>query len=151
MEYTYKNGYREGVVFAFIKENTKILIEKRPVAGNQVEIFFPSGSIELKDYQDNSDYKHQALIREVSEEFAGRIEVKNCIYLQEIWVESVNIVFYIYLITDWQGAMPEFTIEEGRKHSLLQWIDLDERHLYFQFDSAFEICDRIERYLNISE
>lgn len=146
MAYTYKNGYREGVVFAFFK-NDMILIENRPVGNNQYEIFFTSGSIEDKDYIHNSDYKVVAMLREVSEEFEDRLNIINYIYLDEIKVNEINVVFYIYLITEWEGSVPEFTIEEGEKFSKVEWIKLSEKNNYFEFESAFEICSRIEEFL----
>ncbi|WDV45702.1 hypothetical protein PV797_19750 [Clostridiaceae bacterium M8S5] len=144
MTYTYKNGYREGVVFAFIKDD-KVLIEKRPIQTGCHELFFPSGSIEDKDYFNNIDYKIHALYREVSEEFEDKVEIKKYIYLDEMKAHEIKIVFYIYLITDWVGDIPKYTVENGEKDSDLLWIRLSDKDRYFSFESAFEICKRIEK------
>ncbi|MEG0672097.1 hypothetical protein [Clostridium sp.] len=146
MPYTYKDGYREGVAFIFIKDNM-VLVEERPISGKNYEVFFTSGSIEDKDYSDSCDYKVRAMFREVSEEFEGKVKIINYKYLDDLKVEEINVIFYIYLITEWEGQIPEFTIENGEKFSRLQWINLNEKEQYLEFDSAFEICRRIENYI----
>lgn len=45
MEHSFKDGYREGVVFAFLKGD-KILIEHRP--GKEKDIFFLTVLLKLK-------------------------------------------------------------------------------------------------------
>lgn len=146
MQYTYKDGYREGVAFIFLKDNM-VLIENRPVSNNKHEVFFTSGSIENKDYLDSDDYKVSAMFREVDEEFEGKLKIKSYKYLDELEVKEINVVFYIYLITEWEGEVPEFTVENGEKFSKLQWIKLNEKEKYLEFHSAFEICRRIENFL----
>lgn len=152
MAFTYKNGYREGVVFAFLKNYDTVLIEKRPVEDSKCEVFFTSGSIEDKDYKScknckDKDYKISALFREVSEEFEDNVNINKYVYLNEMKVDEINVIFYIYLVTDWDGIMPGYTVERGEKFAQLMWINLNEKEKYFKFESAFEICRRIEKYL----
>ena len=66
--YSYKDGYKEGVVFVFYR-NGKLLIELRPMENVETQNFFPNGSIELKDYNGQKDYKITALLREIGEKF----------------------------------------------------------------------------------
>ncbi|WP_066498907.1 hypothetical protein [Abyssisolibacter fermentans] len=147
MPYAYKNGYREGVVFVFLKSNNMVLIENRHVEDNKHEVFFTSGSIEDKDYKSKSDYKITAMLREVGEEFENNVNVKKYVYLDEMKVDEINVIFYIYLITEWDGNMPEYTVEREKKFADLKWIYLNEKEKYFKFESAFKICSRIEKYL----
>lgn len=150
MTYTYNNGYREGVVFVFLKDMDQILVEHRPLDEENYETFFTSGSIETKDYKSNIDYRIMALKREINEEFQKKIKIKEYKYLNEIKVDEINVIFYVYLITEWEGNMPNFTIEEGKKHADLQWVKLEEKEKIFRFQSAFIICKRIEEYLKYS-
>lgn len=150
MSYTYKNGYREGVVFIFL-EDERVLIENRSVDDNTYEVFFTSGSIEEKDYLGDSDYKINAMLREVDEEFNHKVKIRKYEYLEELKVEEINVIFYIYLITDWEGKIPNFTIENSKKDADLQWINLDEKEQYLIYDSAFEICRRIETHISLNK
>lgn len=142
MEHSFKDGYREGVVFAFLKGD-KILIEHRP--GKEKDIFFPNGSIEIKDHIEGKDYKEVCLIREVEEEFDGNIQLSKYEYLCETKADSIKIVFYTFLITEWKGDMPNFTVEDGEKFADLEWINLNDYKDYFIYDTAFEICENIKK------
>ena len=146
MGYSYKNNLREGVIFAFSRDG-KLLIEHRPGDNGEEETFFTNGSIETKDYGTNTDYRIVALNREVGEEMDNKIAIKIFHYLGELKVEAIGVIFYIYLITDWKGDMPDHTIEDGQKFSRLQWVDLSKADDYFKYDSAKEICDKIRTFL----
>lgn len=145
LSYTFKDGFREGVVFAFYQEG-EILIETRPTVEGKKEVFFPSGSIEDKDYKE-TDYKVGAMYREVEEEFKGNIEILKHSYLGCLKVKEISVIFYIYLITEWKGEMPKYIEEIGENPSELKWINLECEDDYFKFDSAFEITSRIKKYL----
>lgn len=146
MSYTFKGEYREGVVFAFIDKKKRILVEHRLVDKCN-ETFLTSGSIELKDYNSEKDYKLVALYREVREEFENKIQIKNAEYIQDIIVNDINVIFYVYLITEWEGVMPEHTVEEGRIHAKLEWVSLSDADKVFTFKSGKDICKGIENYL----
>ena len=143
----------EAVVFAFYK-NGKVLIENRPDgpdhSGPPVN-FFPSGKIEEKDHGSNEDYRIVALKREISEELNDAISFTNYNYLGELYANPINVRFYTYLITDFQGEMPSYTLEEGKKFATLFWIDMNEREKYFIHDTAFQICDMIEKALSVEK
>lgn len=145
MAYTYKNGLREGVIFAFYK-NGEILIEHRPSNNGNQDTFFLNGSIEDIDYKGNEDYKVTAMRREVLEELQGKVEVTSFEYLGELAVEGIGVIFYIFIVMAWNGSIPEFTVENNQKFSDVEWIKLSDREKYFQYDSAFVVCEMIENY-----
>ena len=147
-QYSYKGKFREGVVFAFYKDG-KILIEHRPDAkgGTGKDVFFTNGSIEMKDHGKDQDYRIVAHNREVNEEFDGNIVPTDTRYLGELEVPEINLVFYVYLTLGWEGTMPAYTIEEGKKFADLEWIELDRQSEYFKYPSAFTICDMIGKYI----
>lgn len=145
--YTYSNGYREGVVFALLNPNNEILVEYRDNNGKD-NVFFPNGSIETKDYQGTADYLITALYREVQEELNIDFSLQNVDYLGELEVDEIKIVFYIYLITKWDGKIPEFIVEAGEKDAKLKWISLASSNKEFEFESAHEISRRIKLFIN---
>ncbi len=142
MNYSYKDGYREGVVFAFLHSN-KVLIEHRPTSNEDKDSFFPNGSVEEKDHENDKDYKEVCLLREVGEEFGGKVKLIDYDFLCEHKVDSINIVFYTYLITKWEGEIPAYTVEEGEKFADLEWINLSEYKKYLFYDTAHKICELI--------
>ena len=147
--FSYKNNRIEAVVFAFYKDG-KVLIENRPNNPDHTgpkTNFFPSGKIDNEDHDHDEDYKIVALKREVSEEFEDKISFADCTYLGELEAAPVNIHFYIYLITEFQGEFPEYTIEDGKKFATLFWIDMKDQKEYFIHDTAFQICDMIRGFL----
>lgn len=146
MAYTYKDGLREGVIFAFYKDG-EILIEHRPSSNGKQDTFFLNGSIEDIDYKGNEDYKVTAMRREVHEELQGEVEVTRFEYLGELAVEGISVIFYIFIVMDWKGSIPEFTVEDNQKFADVEWIKLSDREKYFQYDSAFVVCEMIENYI----
>lgn len=144
--YSYKEGYREGVLFAFYREG-QVLLEDRGL-GFDKEAFFPNGSIEEKDKEDTEDYVKTALFREIREEFAGKIEVNKLIYLGELKVDEINVIFYIYCIVDWKGTFPKYIVEVGEKDSKIKMFPLDEARKIVKYNSAYEILDRINNLIN---
>lgn len=141
--YSYKDGYREGVLFLFGR-NGKVLIEDRG-QGFDKEAFFPNGSIEIKD-KESEPYILTALFREIKEEFAGKINVKNIVDLGELKVDEISVIFYIYCITDWDGEFPEFIKEEGEPDSRLGMFSVEEARQMVNYDSALEILKRVDNY-----
>jgi 8-oxo-dGTP pyrophosphatase MutT (NUDIX family) len=149
--FSYKDGRIEAVVFVFYK-NGQVLIEKRPCKPDHTgekAYFFPSGKIDKNDLNFEEDYKEIALKREIFEEFNNSISFEKSHYLGEVKVDKINIHFYVYLITDFQGSFPKYTIEEGEKFADLFWINMLDCKKYFIFDSAFKICNMITEFLEI--
>ena len=75
--YSYRNGLREGVAFLLLDRSGRVLLECRPDGrGGFDDVFYPSGSIELKDHADGGDYREVALYREIGEEFRDGVAVQ---------------------------------------------------------------------------
>jgi 8-oxo-dGTP pyrophosphatase MutT (NUDIX family) len=146
MAYSYKDGYREGVIFLFYKDG-RILIEHRPKEDGGIETFIPNGSIEDKDHGQELDYKLVALHREVYEEFQGKVKVNNCKKISEYKVDEIKIIFYTYVVDDWDGEIPEYTIEDGEKFADLELVRLDDFRNYLKLDSAVDACLALKNYL----
>jgi hypothetical protein len=101
--YSFIDGKREGVVFAFYDATTDhILLEVRDKEGK--DIFFTNGSIEEGDKKGKFDnYKKNALFREIDEEFSSKIKIEeeHAHFIETLYVEEINVIFYIYLIPKW--------------------------------------------------
>lgn len=130
----YDDGYLEAVLFLFYKDG-KILVEHRP-KGNSKEIFIPNGRIDTKDIVVGNDYKLVAMNREVSEEFSNKVKIKKFLPLGEFKVEEIKILFFGYLITEWTGEHPEYTVEDGEKFADLEWIKIEKYEDSLKFPSA---------------
>ena len=141
--YSYKDDFREGIVFAFVRDD-EILIEHR--LGKRNDTFIPNGSIEMKDHVAGQDYREVALLREVAEELGDHIELKQHDYLGEVKAEEIKVIFYIYVILQWDGETPAFSMENGEKNADLEWVKLRDYKRYFIYDAAFDICKTILRY-----
>lgn len=139
----YRDGYREGVAFIFIKDD-KILTEERKNTEGEYERFFPSGSVEEFDVHGEKDYRVNTMFREIGEEFQHTVGIQKYRYLFSEKVQEINVIFYIYLIEKWDGNVPEYTVEEGEIHARLEWIDLNRAEEYFSFESAINICSKIK-------
>lgn len=138
-------SYKEAVIFLFYRDN-KILIEHRP-SPYGIETFIPNGSIEEEDHEKGIDYRIAALHREIREEFLGKVNAKTFVKLSEFHVPEMKVLFYTYLITEWDGQIPEYTVEDGRKFADLEWINLDQYREYLKFDSAIHACKKLKEYL----
>lgn len=137
-----REGYGEAVVFAFFKEG-KLLIERRPGKDGE-EVFIPNGGIEEKDKNGGEDYRIKALKREAKEEM--NIEVIDYEFLMELKVEEIKIWFYVYVVTKWNGEIPDFTVEppgSNQKFADLEWIGVREYENVFVYDSAKQILRKI--------
>jgi len=130
----YNDGYLEAVLFLFYKDG-KILVEHRP-KGNSIEIFIPNGRIDTKDIQKDKDYKLVAMNREVYEEFSNKVKIKKFLPLGEFKVEEIKILFFGYLITEWTGVHPEYTVEDDEKFADLEWVSIEKYEEVLKLPSA---------------
>lgn len=142
-EYSYKDGYREGVIFLFYKDD-RILIEHRFLEGGKEEIFIPNGSIEAKDHGGKRPYDEAALFREVSEEFAGKVDITKYRKLGEFRVEAPRLWFHSYVVSGWRGEMPDHTVEDGKPASRLEWVLFADYRKYLRFESALDACQKLQ-------
>ncbi|MDY0138448.1 MAG: NUDIX domain-containing protein [Candidatus Izemoplasmatales bacterium] len=139
---SYKNGLIEAVVFCFYKDG-KILLEDRG-KGFDVEALFPNGKIEIKD-KFNNEYVLNALHREVSEEFNKQISIKKEKYLGQIEVAEINVLFYLFLIIEWEGDFPSVIKEKGKLDSRVSFFTIDEAKALFKHDNLFIMIDLIQK------
>ncbi len=136
----HKNGYLEAVLFLFFKDGS-ILIEHRPKNRGK-ETFIPNGKIDVADMQDGGDYRLVAMNREMSEEFGDSVAVQKHLFLGEFIVKELKIKFWGYLITDWDGEFPDYTVEEGKRYADLEWIPIEEYKSYLKFPSAIHFVEK---------
>lgn len=139
---SYKHGYKEGAIFLFF-DGENILIEHRPSGVT----FIPNGTTEEKDKSSNShdDYILATLHREVDEEFDGAVTVESLQKLCEYQVEDPPLWLHAYVVSDWTGAVPEYTVEDGERYADLEWIPLSEYDEYLELPSAIEACETLQR------
>jgi hypothetical protein len=147
MENYYREGYLEAVMFLFVKNNN-FLIEIRP-KGNSEETFIPNGTIDKCDLDKGGDYRINAIKREIDEEYRNSIKVENFEFLGEYTVEKLKIRFYGYLITDWVGDIPKYSIENGKLFAKLKWIPLVKYKKYLSYESSLHFVNRAIERINI--
>ena len=141
----YKDGYLEAVLFIFLDGN-KILIEHRPEAGGK-ETFIPNGKIEDSDLRTGTDYPTSAMLREIAEELGSTIQLKDYELLGEFYAEAIKTKFFGFLVKDWVGIIPAFTLEEGRKFADLEWIEIEEYARHLKFDTSTFFVERVRAVL----
>ncbi len=136
--HSYRDGLREGVAFLLVDKRDRVLLEWRPDAdGNHTDVFFPSGSIEMKDHgHAGLDYREVALRREVGEEFRGGVSVERVRYLGETKVPAIGLTFYVYWVEAWSGDPGGWTWEDGAPHARLQWTALDQVENVIPWDTG---------------
>lgn len=99
--------------------------------------------IEEKDKLSKTNYHEVALKREVFEEFNGLIELNKYKYLGEIISNEHNVIFYIYLITDFNGTFPNAIKEEGKTDSLIEFFEIKDAYKLLNNKSAIKTLDLI--------
>ena len=136
----------EGVTFCFYKEG-KILLEDRGRGFNN-EAVIPSGKIEFKDtINKRFSYTVNALYREVAEEFDNKIIITNKIYAGKLFVPQVNVLFHIFIITNWEGEFPNIIKETNKDDSKIEFFDIKEAKSLFKYESKFEMLEIILKAL----
>lgn len=140
---SYRDGYKEGVIFLFYEDDS-ILIEHRP-SDDGTTTFIPNGTIEEKDKvsERHDDHVLAALHREIDEELQGHVSVESVEKLGEYKVEDPAIWFYTYVVTDWAGDVPEYTVEEGERYAELEWVPLQNYDDHLSLPSAVDACEKL--------
>jgi len=142
-----RDGYNEAVVFALVKDG-KLLIERRPGEKGE-EVFIPNGGVEETDKQNGKNYFITALKREAREEM--NLEITKWEYLMDLKVDEIKVWFYVFIVTDWNGDVPNFTVEppgSNQKFADLEWININDYEKVFEYDSAKTIAKEIlNKYL----
>lgn len=126
-----KDGRTEAVMWILYKDN-KILIEDRPKQEQGESRCIPCGHIDLNRDKDN--YIESAFLRESQEEFeSGKFKPTKYEFLTTIDFDEpkkdgsiYHLKLHYFVITKWDGKIPNYTIEDGKKHSDLVWIPINE-------------------------
>ncbi|MBM3650385.1 MAG: NUDIX domain-containing protein [Alphaproteobacteria bacterium] len=141
--YLYRDGLREAVVFLLVDDKRRVLMECRPDGrGTFSDIFFPSGSIERRDREDDRfDYREAAVRREVSEEFRDGVAVETLQLLGEVPVPAIDILFYVYWVTSWSGDPGSHSYEEDAPFGELRWLSVDGVRDIFPWESGRQMAD----------
>jgi hypothetical protein len=144
-DYSWRDGLREGVAFLLVDRQRRVLLECRPDKdGNHTDVFYPSGSIEMKDHRDGADYREVALLREIGEEFRGGVTVERVQYLGEVKVPAIGLTFYTYWIAAWSGDPGDWTWEDGAAHARLIWVLIDAVANHIPYDTGTEMADMLK-------
>ena len=136
--YVHRDGLREAVVFLLVDDERRVLLECRPDGqGGFTDVFFPSGSIETRDMRDDgSDYRENALRREVFEEFRDGVAVQRLRLLGEVAVPEIGLLFFVYWVVSWTGDAGRHSYEEGEPFGELRWLPADDVHRIFPWESG---------------
>ena len=93
------------MAFLLLDRKGHVLLECRPDGrGGFDDIFYPSGSIEMKDHADGRDYRETALRREIAEEFRDGVTIQAVEFLGEVEVPAIGLVFYVYWLAAWAST-----------------------------------------------
>lgn len=126
----------ESVLFLFLKNN-KLLVEHRLTdSGKFEEMLLPGGGIEDVDKVEGEDYRVNAMKREIREELGEQISIKDFTFLTTAESGEQRIMFHSYVINDWDGELPEYSIEDGAPNAKLEWLTLEDAFLAFTNDVA---------------
>jgi 8-oxo-dGTP pyrophosphatase MutT (NUDIX family) len=120
----------------------KFLIEERPKKDHGESRCIPCGHIDLN--KDFGNYICSALLRECQEEFRlGSFRPAEYTFLKTIDYDELKddgkvekLRLHYFIITNWEGQIPEFTIEEGEKHARLVW------RPFLDYGTLPQSCDR---------
>lgn len=124
-KHSIKDGRVEAVMWILVKDN-KILIEERPADEKGESLCIPAGHIDLNLDKTAED----AFLRECSEEL--QITPTDYRFLKTIDFDEEHeggvdkLRLHYYVVNDWKGEIPEYTIENGKKHADLRWISIEK-------------------------
>jgi len=128
-KYSIKEGRIEAVMWILYKDD-KILIEGRPSDEQGESRCIPCGHIDLN--RDKNNYIENAFLRETQEEF-GDFKATKYEFLTTIDFDEPNkeggidmVKLHYFIVTEWDGTVPKFTVEDGKKHADLTWIPISD-------------------------
>lgn len=123
----YNNQVKEFIKYVLLQENMVLTEHRLADAGHAEEaVLIPGGGIEEFDHHVSQNAREVALLREINEELQGQVTATEYHYLGEIFVPERKFLFHCYLITTWEGTIPEYIIEEGETDAKLSWVDKDK-------------------------
>lgn len=59
----------------------------------------------------------------------------------ELVAPEINVLFYVFLITDWNGDFSNAIKEEGELDSIISFFKVEETRKLFKCDSLFNMLD----------
>ena len=123
------------VVAAMIQKDKKILIAKRikPPVGWE----FPGGKIE------DGESKVDALIREIQEELAIRIQVGKHIGQSEVLTNDKKIIMDLFACIVLDG------VPQNKEHEMLKWIDPSRLRLWDWAPADIPLLSQVEAYFGV--
>ncbi|NQU78957.1 NUDIX domain-containing protein [Candidatus Woesearchaeota archaeon] len=141
-QYSIKDGRVEAVMWIVYKDGA-VVIEKRPAHPTKATTCLPAGHVDL-NRDKGEDYIEAAFIRESSEEFAeGKFKPTSWKYLKAIDFEETErdgrvtkLKLHYFVVTEWEGDVPEYTVEHNGKHADLEWFSIS------RYEELPQICDR---------
>jgi 8-oxo-dGTP pyrophosphatase MutT (NUDIX family) len=141
-KYSIVDGRIEAVMWIVYKEG-KVVIEKRPAHPTKATVCLPAGHIDL-NVDKGDDYISSAFLRESQEEFsAGKFKPLKWEYLKAIDFEETErdgsvtkLRLHYFLVTEWEGDVPEHTVEHNGKFAKLEWFPIEK---YAELPQS---CDR---------
>lgn len=108
------------VVFIFVNQENKVLVEKRPATSSYPEEWvFPGGKMDKSDKN-----IEETLIREVNEELGVQPDLFMMIPQEEVIYSPTGRVIYPFLITRWLGDIPSYILD--KENSQTNWVDLSQ-------------------------
>ena len=124
-----KDGRTEAVMWIIYRDD-HILIEHRPRDEQGASMCIPCGHIDLNRDTGNN-YIANAFLRECHEELA--IRPTDYQFLTTIDFDEQDsqgnidhLRLHYFLVSDWDGTIPDYTMEDGEKHAKLEWMDMEE-------------------------
>ena len=130
-------------VMWIVYDGERVVIEKRPPHPTKATVCLPAGHIDL-EVDTGDDYIEKAFLREAGEEFAeGKFKPTKWEYLKAIDFEETErdgtltkLRLHYFLVTEWEGKVPEHTVEHNGKHAELEWMPIEE------YEKLPQSCDR---------
>ena len=138
-KHSVKKCRTESVMWILYQDN-KILVEDRPKYEQGESRCIPCGHIDLNRDKDIEG----AFLRESQEEFeSGNFKAVEYEFLTSIDFDEINkqggidkLTLHYFVVTKWDGEIPEYTMEHNKKHADLVWLPISE---YKQLPQS---CDR---------
>ena len=149
-QYSIKDCRIEAVMWVVYRDSN-VVIEKRPPHPTKANVCLPAGHIDL-NVDTGDDYIEKAFLRESQEEFVeGAFKPTKWEYLKAIDFEETErdgsltkLRLHYFLVTEWEGEIPTYTVEHNGKHADLEWMPIAD------YAKLPQECDReaLERILS---
>lgn len=138
---------KEVVLYALVK-NSQVLLAQRLQSEDfwHNQTIIPGGKIESEDhYTDQTDYKENALFRELDEELGIKPTQYRHIFTRQ-YAEEQNDMLHFYLITNWDGAIIP---KEPNKEKFI-WLDIHQVHEQTPWRSVRELLHEIMKLRDLA-